>query len=273
MPATPPWRSSRARRSLTSGAGRRGWAGRSPGTRSRTTSTPTSAWTSGTAPTRSSATATRSSAPTSSTTAATRPWGAPGATSTSPRWGARRSGRTRRRATHRLRPTSGGTCTTGTATPDDRPRGRRAAGGGPLLGDRRRRRIAGGARLDNAARATRTVARGMIDSTTLRMERTFQAPAQAVFDAWTSEEVIRRWWHAEHDWETTVADVDLRVGGAVRVVMRNPHEDVEYGGGGRYTEIDPPKRLAFTWIWDDNPTRTLIEIEFEERDGATTVRF
>ena len=96
------------------------------------------------------------------------------------------------------------------------------------------------------------------------MERTFDAPAQAVFDAWTSEEVIRRWWHAEHDWETTVAEVDLRVGGEVRVVMRDPHEDVEYGGGGRYTEIDPPNRLAFTWIWDDSDTRQLIELEFDE---------
>jgi uncharacterized protein YndB with AHSA1/START domain len=113
----------------------------------------------------------------------------------------------------------------------------------------------------------------MSDATTLRMERTFRAPAQAVFDAWTSEEVMRRWWHAEHDWETTQASVDLRVGGEVRVVMRNPHDGAEYGGGGRYTEIDPPRRLAFTWIWDDNPTRTLIEIDFEERDGATTVRF
>ena len=108
---------------------------------------------------------------------------------------------------------------------------------------------------------------------TLRIERTFQAPAQAVFDAWTSEEVMRRWWHAEHDWETTEASVDLRVGGEVRVVMRDPHEDAEYGGGGRYTEIDPPRRLAFTWLWDDNPTRMLIEIDFEEADGATTVRF
>ncbi len=90
----------------------------------------------------------------------------------------------------------------------------------------------------------------MSETTTLRMERTFQAPAQAVFDAWTSEEVMRRWWHAEHDWETTEAEVDLRVGGAVRVVMRDPHKDVEYGGGGRYTEIEPPNRLAFTWIWD-----------------------
>jgi uncharacterized protein YndB with AHSA1/START domain len=110
--------------------------------------------------------------------------------------------------------------------------------------------------------------------TTLHMERTFQAPAQAVFDAWTSEEVMRRWWHASHDWETTVAEVDLRVGGAVRVVMRDPDQDVEYGGGGFYTEVEPPRRLAFTWIWDGNTTRQLIEIDFEETAaGATTVRF
>jgi uncharacterized protein YndB with AHSA1/START domain len=108
---------------------------------------------------------------------------------------------------------------------------------------------------------------------TLRIERTFQSPAQAVFDAWTSEEVIRRWWHAQVGWETSVAEVDLRVGGAIRVVMRDPDKDVEYGGSGRYTEIDPPRRLAFTWIWDDNDVRQLIEIDFEEREGATLVRF
>ena len=110
-------------------------------------------------------------------------------------------------------------------------------------------------------------------SHTLTMERTFRAPAQAVFDAWTSEEVMRRWWHAEHDWETTVADVDLRVGGEVRVVMRNPHTGDEYGGGGRYTIIEPPDRLAFTWVWDGNDTSQLIELEFDEADGVTTVRF
>lgn len=109
--------------------------------------------------------------------------------------------------------------------------------------------------------------------TTLRMKRTFQAPAQRVFDAWTSEEVMRRWWHAEREWETSEATVDLRVGGAVRVVMRDLEEDAEYGGGGVYTVVDPPRRLAFTWIWDRDPHESLIEIEFEESDGATTVRF
>jgi uncharacterized protein YndB with AHSA1/START domain len=105
------------------------------------------------------------------------------------------------------------------------------------------------------------------------MERTFNAPAQRVFDAWTSPEVLRRWWHAEHDWETSLAEVDLRVGGAVRVVMRDPHKDVEYGGGGQYLEIDPPRRLVFTWYWDGNDTRQVIEVDFEEADGVTTVRF
>ena len=113
----------------------------------------------------------------------------------------------------------------------------------------------------------------MRDNLTLRMERTYRAPAQAVFDAWTSEEVLRRWLHAGRDWETTEAEVDLRVGGTVRVVMRDPEADAEYGGGGTYTEIDPPRRLAFTWLWDDNSTRMLIEIDFEEAGGVTTVRF
>ena len=110
--------------------------------------------------------------------------------------------------------------------------------------------------------------------TTLRMRRTFEAPARDVFDAWTSEEVILRWFRAEHHWETSEASVDLRVGGAVRVVMRDPQNDAEYGGGGHYTEIDPPRRLAFTWVWDDYPSKdTLIEIDFEEADGVTNVTF
>ncbi len=56
----------------------------------------------------------------------------------------------------------------------------------------------------------------------LRIERTFDAPATDVFEAWTSTEVLRRWLHVGPDWETPVAEADLRVGGAVRIVMRDP---------------------------------------------------
>jgi uncharacterized protein YndB with AHSA1/START domain len=107
----------------------------------------------------------------------------------------------------------------------------------------------------------------------VQIERTFQAHVEKVFDAWTNEEVMLRWWQAEHGWETTDAVVDLRVGGEVRVVMRDPDKDVEYGGGGRYTEIERPTRLAFTWIWDGDTTRTLIQLDFAEAGGVTTVNF
>jgi uncharacterized protein YndB with AHSA1/START domain len=107
--------------------------------------------------------------------------------------------------------------------------------------------------------------------TVLRVERTYRAPAQAVFDAWTNPEVMRRWWHAGTDWENTLAEVDLRVGGRYRVSMRTP-DGQEYSASGEYTEVRPPERLAFTWTWaGEDSAETLIEIEFSEAGGATTV--
>jgi uncharacterized protein YndB with AHSA1/START domain len=108
----------------------------------------------------------------------------------------------------------------------------------------------------------------------LTIERTYEAPADRVFEAFTSEEVMRRWWHAGPEWVTSEARVDLRIGGEVRVVMGDPDGD-SHGGGGVYTEIQPPSRLAFTWIWDDDEDQVeqLIVIDFEESDGKTLVRF
>jgi uncharacterized protein YndB with AHSA1/START domain len=110
------------------------------------------------------------------------------------------------------------------------------------------------------------------DPGVLRIERTFNAPAHRVFEAWTSAEVLRRWWHAEHSWETPTAEVDARVGGAIYLVMRNPADGSEYGGRGEFTLLDPPHRLAFTWIWDSEPSRQqLVELEFTDHGERTTV--
>jgi uncharacterized protein YndB with AHSA1/START domain len=134
-------------------------------------------------------------------------------------------------------------------------------------------RLARRARVAHAARATTAGAQEVTNDRTLRIERTYHAPIEAVFEAWTSEEVLRRWWGLERGQGATEAEIDLRVGGAVRVVMRDPENGADIGGGGTYTEIDPPTRLAFTWIWDGDTRRTLIEIDFEENGGVTTVRF
>jgi uncharacterized protein YndB with AHSA1/START domain len=105
----------------------------------------------------------------------------------------------------------------------------------------------------------------------VRIERTFAAAAEEVFDAWTSPEVMRRWLHCEPDWDTPVAEVDLRVGGAVRVVMRRP-DGTEAGAWGEFTQIDRPRRLRMTWTFYDDPSNEqLVELFFSESGGSTTV--
>jgi uncharacterized protein YndB with AHSA1/START domain len=106
----------------------------------------------------------------------------------------------------------------------------------------------------------------------VRIERTFDAPAEAVFDAWTSPEVMRRWWHAGPDWETPEAQVDLRVGGKVRVLMRRS-DGFKVEAGGEYQLIERPDRLEMTWTFSDDPsgTQQRIEVAFSESEGATTV--
>jgi uncharacterized protein YndB with AHSA1/START domain len=107
----------------------------------------------------------------------------------------------------------------------------------------------------------------------LRIERSFDAPVERVFEAWTSEEVLRRWLHGRPDLETPIAEVDLRVGGRIRIVMRNPAGVNEGAATGEYRVVEPPHRLVFTWVWDDLPDRPqLIELEFSEQGGRTTVR-
>jgi uncharacterized protein YndB with AHSA1/START domain len=106
----------------------------------------------------------------------------------------------------------------------------------------------------------------------VRIERTFAASAESVFDAWTSPEVMRRWFHCAPDWDTPEAEVDLRVGGKVRVVMRQP-DGTEVEAQGEYTLIDRPHRLGMTWTFDDDPSNEqLIELSFSQSEGSTTVR-
>jgi uncharacterized protein YndB with AHSA1/START domain len=105
----------------------------------------------------------------------------------------------------------------------------------------------------------------------VRIERTFDAPAEDVFDAWTSPEVMRRWFHVGPDWETTEAEADLRIGGRFKVVMRGA-DGSEAELSGEYTEIDRPHSLAMTCTFSDDPSNEqLIELSFTESGGSTTV--
>jgi uncharacterized protein YndB with AHSA1/START domain len=105
----------------------------------------------------------------------------------------------------------------------------------------------------------------------VRIERTFAAAAEEVFDAWTSPEVMRRWFHCEADWTTPEAEVDLRLGGRVRIVMQRP-DGTTAEAHGEYTLIDRPHRLVMTWTFADEPANEqLLELTFTESAGSTNV--
>ena len=103
----------------------------------------------------------------------------------------------------------------------------------------------------------------------LRIDRTYDAPAEAVFDAWTSEDgaaplVPRRRGLGDERGVRRPPGRRRGAGGDVRPAQKGD----THGGGGRYTEVDRPRRLAFTWVWDGEDRETLIEIEFEPVDGG-----
>ena len=108
----------------------------------------------------------------------------------------------------------------------------------------------------------------------VRIERTFDARAEDVFDAWTSEEVDPSLVQAD----AGVAGGERRGGpaGGRNGPGRDAHPPTENRSErrGEYTVIERPHRLAFTWTFDDDPSNEqMIELEFSEQDGVTTVLF
>lgn len=107
--------------------------------------------------------------------------------------------------------------------------------------------------------------------TALRLERSFDAPRERVFAAWTDPELLRRWWAAGPDWDTPDAQVDLRVGGRYRLSMRNPESGDVHTVAGEYAEIAPPERLVYTWAWEGMGGDSRVEVEFLAEGERTTV--
>jgi uncharacterized protein YndB with AHSA1/START domain len=108
----------------------------------------------------------------------------------------------------------------------------------------------------------------------IRITRDFDAPRHLVYKAWTTPELVKRWWNAKRG-EVTVAEIDLRVGGKWRYAMVTP-DGFEVAFHGEYREIVPNERLVTTEIYEGLPegvsekdAATLNTATFEEEDGRT----
>jgi uncharacterized protein YndB with AHSA1/START domain len=100
--------------------------------------------------------------------------------------------------------------------------------------------------------------------------REFDAPRHLVYEALTTPELVRRWWHAKRG-EVTVCEIDLRVGGQWRYVMVTP-EGFEVAFHGEYREIVPDERIVSTEIYEGMPdAEALNTVTLTEADGRTTM--
>jgi uncharacterized protein YndB with AHSA1/START domain len=106
--------------------------------------------------------------------------------------------------------------------------------------------------------------------TQILITREFGAPARLVYRAWTTPDLIRRWWAGDHGEVTSVA-VDLRVGGTWRYVM-TANGGFEVAFHGEYQDIVPDQRIVSTEVFEGMPgAAALSTMTLTETAGKTTM--
>src|SRR5438552_2469046 len=99
----------------------------------------------------------------------------------------------------------------------------------------------------------------------LVLTQLIEGPVEAVYRAWTDPRVLAQWWGPGGFGS---ADMDVRPGGAYRIRMRSYDGDQMLTVTGTYREVEPPRRLVFTWRWEDgvpDAFESLVTIELHAR--------
>ncbi|MBX9583760.1 MAG: SRPBCC family protein [Gemmataceae bacterium] len=108
--------------------------------------------------------------------------------------------------------------------------------------------------------------------------RSFDAPRERVWDAYTKPDLLKRWLSGPPGWTLAGCEIDLRPGGRYRFVWRDP-DGAETGMGGVYREVARPERLVYTELFDQDWTggETVETVVLTEQDGRTlltsTIRY
>jgi uncharacterized protein YndB with AHSA1/START domain len=113
---------------------------------------------------------------------------------------------------------------------------------------------------------------GPSDKLMLELERVLPAGRSVVFTAFSDPGELRRWWGPE-GFATPSLTFPARVGESYRIEMQPPQGD-RFHLTGRFREVDPPARLAYTFVWEDpdpDDVETLVELSFRDLGEATEV--
>lgn len=104
----------------------------------------------------------------------------------------------------------------------------------------------------------------------IRVRRFVKAPRELVYRVMTEGEFLRRWWGPRR-LEIAACEIDLRVGGAWRIVHRAA-DGMEFAFHGTFLELDPPRRRVGTFIYEGAPEHEAVEtFELEAAEGGTMI--
>ncbi len=121
-----------------------------------------------------------------------------------------------------------------------------------------------------AATSSGTAVVTLPSDTQILIKRDFNAPRHLVFRAWTTPDLIRRWWSGDRG-EVTSVEVDLRVGGTWRYVM-TANGGFEVAFHGEYREVVPDERIVSTEVFEGYADAEAVSTTtFTEHDGRTTL--
>lgn len=102
----------------------------------------------------------------------------------------------------------------------------------------------------------------------LVVTRSFDGPARLVFEAWTTPELLMRWWVPKSIGITFIScEADVRTGGTYRFVFGHPASDQPMAFFGRYLEVVPNARIV--WTNEESEGGSVTTVTFEEKDGRT----
>jgi uncharacterized protein YndB with AHSA1/START domain len=93
----------------------------------------------------------------------------------------------------------------------------------------------------------------------MSIRRKMPAPREVVYEAWIDPQGIREWM-CPGDVTSAEAVLDVRVGGAYRIVMKGKERDHVHTGV--YRVVEPNAKLVFTWTQEGNDVITLVTVEF-----------
>ncbi|CAN5393901.1 SRPBCC family protein [soil metagenome] len=105
----------------------------------------------------------------------------------------------------------------------------------------------------------------------LVVTRTFNGPAHLVFEAWTKPELFKQWWAPKSFGLTMLScEMDVRLGGTYRLVFSHPGSEQPVAFFGKYIEVTPPTRFAWT-NEESGEDVTVTTVTFEQRGDETLV--